>query len=159
MDRRFRSPTTVFLAIAFLLAAHGRSDAQDLDRVTEPAMVTAVDLITPRMDGPSVLILSTAAGKVRLADGIYRSKDRVSLVVKNAQIIEVRGAGTEGSSGGFRVSQIEKVAVRHFDSPAGIYLRDSRGRTMALPDGRFTSESGLTLVVTKSTVTAYGQGR
>lgn len=158
MDSSFRSFVTASLAFICLLAVDGRAIAQDLNR-GELATVRTVDLVVPRIDGPPALILTTPLGRIRLADGIYRNRDRTSLVVRNGQILEVRDAKTETTASSFRVSQIEKVAVRHADSPDGLYLKDARGRTMALPDGRFTSESGLTMVVYKATVTAYGEGR
>lgn len=156
MNRPFRSFVTASLAFICLLAVDGRVIAQDLNR-GELATVRSVDLVTPRIDGPPALILSVPDGRIRLADGIYQNRDRVSLVVRNGQIVEIRDAKETTSS--FRVSQIEKVAVRHADSPDGLYLKDTRGRTMALPDGRFTSATGLTMVVYKATVTAYGEGR
>lgn len=158
MDRPFRSFVTASLAFICLLAVDGRIIAQDLNR-GELATVRSVNLVIPRIDGPPVLVLSTPDGRIRLADGIYQNRDRVSLVVRNGQIVEVRDAKKETTTSSFRVSQIEKVVVRHADSPDGLYLKDTRGRTMALPDGRFTSASGLTMVVYKATVTAYGEGR
>lgn len=118
--------------------------------------VEGVELVSPRIDGPPALILFTAAGKVRPAAGAYVSEDRKALTIKDGRIVSLSDPMTE--LGRFEVASIDPVFLRHA-STSRLYLKDARGRSLPLPDGRFTSREGMTLLIRDGVIVGYGKRR
>lgn len=135
----------------------------DLERSPAPALpaslspVVDVDLLSPRQDGPPILVLITKEQKLRPADGTYRTRDRKVLVVEDGRIVEF--SDPEAKVRRFRVVNIDEVAGRIAEGPSRLFLQDARGRGIALADGQFVSESETTLVVRDGMIVGYGGGR
>lgn len=140
-----------------MLLLGGAASAQESGEANVLLTVESVELAFPRMDGPPTLLLVTQRGKLRPAAGTYRSQDRRILVVRDGRIIELSDPAAEDRR--LRVASVDEVALRAPFAPKRLFLKDSRGQAVALPDGRFTSESGGTLVVRGGTIVAYGPGR
>lgn len=119
-------------------------------------IVEGVELVTPRIDGPPMLVLFTAVGKVRPATGAYVSDDRKALTIKDGRIVSLSDPKSE--IGRFEVATMDQVFARHA-SPSRLYLKDARGRSMPLPDGRFTSREGMTLLIRDGVIVGYGMRR
>ena len=117
--------------------------------------VGGIDLLSPRLDGPPVLVLSLDDTKVRLAPGTYRSRDGTALRVSDhGQIIEL--AGGDLGSRSLRVARIDELSDRSHQDRPRVVLSDSRSRTVALPDGRYVNEDGVVIAVREATVVGYG---
>lgn len=152
-------------AACLLGLAASPTTAQEADFERSPAPeppaslspVVDVDLLSPRQDGPPVLVLITKERKLRPADGIYRTRDRKVLVVEDGRIVEF--ADPEAKVRRFKVANIDEMAPRIAEGPSGLFLQDARGRAVALPDGHFVSESETTLFVRDGMIVGYGGGR
>lgn len=150
------------LALCLLLAETSPASAQEItrDRSISPSIelapVVDLDLLSSRQDGPPVLVLTTGEKKVRPAAGTYRTDDRKALVIEDGRIVEFSDAESRLR---LSVVNVDEVAVRQTDAPSRLFVKDSRGRSAALPDGRFVSESGATLVVRDGMIVEYGGGR
>lgn len=149
------------LALLAGAASGAPAAAQEMDETYQPAQpeygnIPDVELVASRQDGPPTLVLVSKKGRSLPASGTYRTRDGKSLVVKDGQILELTDPAAELLR--FRVASIEKVVVRG-SAPDRLFLKNSRGRAVALPDGAFTSGKGVSLVVKDGMVVGYGSRR
>jgi hypothetical protein len=132
------------------------ASAQELGSSGTLQAIRGVEFVAPRMDGPPAMMLYTEKSRLQPAAGTYVSRDRASLVVRDGRIVEV--ANPKSSIGTLRVATIDEVAARHGETRPRVYIKDSGGRTAALPDGEFRSETGQVLVVRDGTIVGYDPG-
>lgn len=156
-----RAVRWVPLCVGFAVLATGAAEVQGQAVYEQPGMpdysrVEGVELVSPRMDGPQALVLFTARGKLHPAAGAYVSDDRKALLVKDGRIVSFSDPTSE--LGRFEVASIDQVMLRHA-APARLVLKDARGRTVPLPDGRFTSREGMTMLIREGTIVGYGKRR
>lgn len=152
--RLFRWTPTLLPLLA--LAAVPPVTAQAIDQTGGVQAVRSVEFGPPRIDGPPRLILITDRTKLEPMDGTYVSPDRKALEIRDGRIVAVddpRGAIRQ-----LRVTAIDEVAVRQDRGQPAIWLEDSRGRSMTLPDGQFANEKGQVLVIKGGTVVGYDPG-
>lgn len=150
----------VFAALTITALSIGGTEAFGQAVDDSPLLtVEGVELVSPRYAGPPVLVLLTEKGELRPAAGVYRSADRTTITVKDGRIVAF--SDPESGIDRFQVASVDQVAVRDLDvaAPGQLFLRDARGRTLALPDGAYTSGEGLTLLIRHGTIVAYGTSR
>lgn len=152
--RLLRRTPTLFLLLT--LAVVPPVTAQAVEESERVQAVRSVELVSPRIDGPPRLILITDRTRLEPMDGTYVSPDRKALEIRDGRIVAVddpRGAIRQ-----LRVTTIDEVAVRQDRGQPAIWLEDSRGRSMTLPDGQFANEKGQVLVIKGGTVVGYDPG-
>lgn len=140
------------LAIAALTCTALPTVAQ---RPAGEVIAPRVDLLAARQGGIPKIQLLVRESWITLPSGTYRSPDGASITVQDGEIRSM--TGSSGRSAEFSVSKIDAVALR-MQSPK-LVLLDARGRTTALPDGRFVSGDGTTLVVRDGAIVGFGTGR
>jgi hypothetical protein len=144
------------LAALSMSATATMASAQELGSSGTLQAIRGVEFVAPRMDGPPALVLFTEKTRLQPASGTYVSRDRATLVVRDGRIVEV--ADSKSSIGRLRVATVDEVAARHGATRPRVYIKDAGGRTAALPDGEFRSETGQILVVREGTIVGYDPG-
>ena len=119
--------------------------------------VVKTDLVVPRMDGPPTLVFNLDKTKIRPASGTYVTKDRTTIEIRDGRIVALESPTSRTPT--LKVASIDEVALRHADGRPVLWLKDSRGRGVALPDGTFRSSGGQVLVVKGGNVVAYDPGK
>lgn len=148
-----RTPTLLPL---LTLAVVPPVTAQAVEESEGVQAVRSVELVSPRIDGSPRLILISDRTRLEPMDGTYVSPDRKALEIRDGRIVAVddpRGAIRQ-----LRVTTIDEVAVRQDRGQPALWLEDSRGRSMTLPDGQFANEKGQVLVIKGGTVVGYDPG-
>jgi len=142
------------LGLAALSTGGEQATAQVVDEVPV-STVQRVELVSPRKEGPPVLILVTDKRRLQPSAGAYRSSEGRTITVSDSRIVGL--SDPVASLGRFQVVSVDEVAVRHAEQVPRLYLKDARGRVVVLPDGRYTSKDGMTLLVRAGTIVGYGK--
>lgn len=145
------------LGLAALSTGGEQATAQVVDEVPVSTVSTVqrVELVSPRKEGPPVLILVTDKRRLQPAAGAYRSSEGRTITVSDGRIVGL--SDPVAKLGRFQVVSVDEVAVRHAEQVPRLYLKDARGRAVVLPDGRYTSKDGMTLLVRAGTIIGYGK--
>jgi hypothetical protein len=101
--------------------------------------------------------MHTGEGRLAPTAGSYSRADRTTIVVKDGRIVGLSkpDAGAES----FQVVSADLVKPRYDTTAAKLYLKDAKGHKVVLPDGRFTSREGMTLIVRDGAIVKYGKSR
>ena len=142
------------LGLAALSTGGEQATAQVVDEVPV-STVQRVELVSPRTEGPPVLILVTDKRRLQPAAGAYRSSEGRTITVSDGRIVGLSDPVARLDR--FQVVSVDEVAVRHAEQVPRLYLKDARGRVVVLPDGRYTSKDGMTLLVRAGTIVGYGK--
>jgi len=149
-----RLTTSCFALVTLALTAlpcHAQSTG------SQQIVAPRIDLVGARQGGMPRIRMLVDKQWITLPSGTFRNPDGAAITVEDGVIRSVAHPGAR--RGPFVVSKIDAVSLRaNFDSPR-LVLGDAAGRTSSLPDGRFTNDQGVTLVVRDGTIAGFSSGR
>ena len=118
------------LGLAALSTGGEQATAQVVDEVPVSTVSTVqrVELVSPRKEGPPVLILVTDKRRLQPAAGAYRSSEGRTITVSDGRIVGL--SDPVAKLGRFQVVSVDEVAVRYAEGVPRLYLKDARGRAV-----------------------------